>query len=281
MSENLENKVFKLFCEYMEVWKTKEINQLKKMLHSDIHSYLSVCKYTNDCSQHSLFGMYDFILMMPKTDDFHFEVTNFICRQHMDEICQYAEVACIASDNSGKDFQFVSTFVNNWSGEDNPKIVEMRLDINPISGVLFEEFQKEWLFEPEISILNASVHLPCIFPEMDSPYRYGVGDMGNAEEVIKRYFYGLDQLHFIHVKDVIDDDFEKGKYEYIVKKKFLRQRYRYCSHPYNLSSIQECGELKYIKMESILERYKPMMFTLRKKCGEWKILNIEEDGYGL
>ena len=279
VNENNYQIIFKLLDKYMEIWKSRKVKELDEIISIDIHAYLSVYRLTPDSSCHSLYGIYDFIDSIPKTDKFEYEITNFICSDDGKKVYQYCEVACISSNNDGNDFQYVVHFANVWS-MDIWKVIEMRMDINPIDGYLYDEFKKNWLFEPEIAILNGSVHLPCIFSEIDSPYQYDIGDMNNISEVIKRYFYGIDQLHFIHVFNVIDDSYEDGKFEYITKEKFKRQRYRYMSNPYRIRSIENNKTCVIAHLESIIEKFRPLKFTLLHTNNSYKINKMEVIEYG-
>jgi hypothetical protein len=270
------------FQYFMDIWASHDTDKLADIIIPDVHAWLSTCKYTPDSSQHSLFGIRDLIDTIPRTDSFNSEITNFICCIQGNEARQYAEVACLAQNHDGGFFSFVATFANRWQCQTNRdwKIAEMRMDVTPVGGDLRELFEKEWLFEPELAILSGSVHLPCIFPEMDSPYLFPEPEKETEEDeiaaCISRYFYGVDQLQFVHVKEVLSDRFEGGKYEYMTTQKFLRQRYRYQPHPYRVTGLDLDGAVATAKLESMLENFRPLYFGLKREGHEWKIVSIKE-----
>ena len=279
-------KIKAQFTRYMELWKSRRTEQLKTLVHPEVGVWLSTCPHTPDGSQHGLFGVQDFIDAIPRTDGLSYEITNFICRFQGGSARQYAEAAVKAWNDSAGSFSFVAMFANRWELQADGcfLMTEMRMDINPIGGELRGYFEKEWLFEPEKAVLTENVHLPCIFPEMDSPFLYGGKDAEETAEdgiteCLSRFFYGMDQLQFIHVKDVLSEDFEGGKYRYVVTQKFLRQPLRYRSHPYAVRELRVNGDRADVTLASILESFPLLCVVLVREDTAWKILSIKEDRY--
>ena len=293
------NAIKQKFELFIADWQTGKIDRLPELVKKDVRAYFSIVnneqpigletagvKSEPDGAQHSIFGVKDFILDTPKTDKVEYQICNYVCRMNGNIAQQAAEIACIASNMDGKYFKYVAIFCNTWSKEKEGWLInEIHMDLKHEDSPLLNEFAKVGYFEEPLAVLTSSVHLPCIFPELDSPYF----KIRNAEDVLSeeekvmdcfnRFNYGIDWIVFKDVKDMLADDFRnEEKHHYIAYTKFARQRYRYSSNAYTFKSLKIDEDKAYAIVESIVPKYiqKSVNFVKRTNC--WQILSIEELG---
>ena len=72
-------------------------------------------------SQHSLYGVRDFVMDMPDADVFHTRICNYACRYDEKEAQQIATVVCrvanYVTDQDLQTFEFSALFSNTWIKE--------------------------------------------------------------------------------------------------------------------------------------------------------------------
>lgn len=272
----------KNFEDFISTWQTKDINPLDKLIKKEVVAYLSIVKSEQDGSQHSIFGIRDFVLDIPVTDHFDYTIGNYVCKMNEAKAQSAAEVQVVASNNDGKYFKFIATITVSWTKEDNNWLAEeIRMDVQPYSSPLMDEFAQVWHFEDNLAVLSGTVHLPCIFPEFDSPYNKITDaiDVLTEEEKVADCFYkfnyGVDWLVFRYVKETLADDFKNDdKAHFINNTKFTRQPYRYHSSAYRYKSI----DVKKDKAVGVFESVVPDLVTKTvefvKNDDKWQILSI-------
>ncbi|WP_440322526.1 nuclear transport factor 2 family protein [Laedolimicola sp.] len=259
MPRNDYNEIKTKFRNFLTLWKKGETEGMEHLVLADAKCNLSTAKDYADGSQHSLYGVKNFILDTPKTDVFHIEVCNYVCRLAGEKAQQSAVAVCRASRQEGdavKTFEFSSFFVNSWvKTEEEWKISHLRMDIVDSHGD-FPEFQNAWYFEEPKAKWFVGVHLPVIQGEMDSPWRCipEAEDVLTEEEKVmecfSRYAYGIDTLAFSHVDEAISENAvvnmapwgTMDKRGFLTTLKYHRQPSRYWTHSAKLESMEIDGD---------------------------------------
>lgn len=272
------------FAEFIDTWKTRKLDVINDIVKEDVHAFLSTVGNSEEGEQHSLFGIRAFVQDIPQTDTLEYEICHFICRVHENQAHQAAEVPCIAKNKNGEYFTCVATFCNGWRKEnDQWKIEEIRMDVQAFESPLADYFKKTWYFEKELAVLTATVHLPCIFPDIDNPY-YRIlecEDVLTEEEKVQecfaRFIYGIDWIEFTFCRDSMSDRFENDdKKMFIAKTKWVRQRFRYWSHPYTFRKLEVHGDTATAQVSSLLEDCKIRNVEFVKEPKGWQILSYVE-----
>lgn len=272
------------FAQFIETWKTRDTSKLGELVTTDVHAYFSTVGTSEEGEQHTLFGVKAFVKDIPVTDTLKYEVCNFICRVNGDMAHQAAEVACVAENNDGKNFVFVATFANGWVKENGEWLMnEIRLDIKDYESPLRDYFAETWYFENPLAILTATVHLPCIFPDVDTPY-FRVPEAEDllteeekVEECFSKFIYGIDWIIFTYNRDTMADNFKnQEKHAFIAETKWARQRFRYWCHPYKITSVKIDGDTAVAEMTSMIEDCKIRSAEFVKNNGNWQILGYTE-----
>lgn len=264
--EEIKNK----FSEFVRILKERDIGKLEDIFEADVKCYLSCAKAYADGSQHSVYGIKNFITDIPETDFFHTRISNFICRIKGGEAQQAGHVVCLAGRYGEKEpvyFLFNLMFSNHWIKRgDSWKISEVRMDILPEEGN-FSELEEAWYFEDRHPKTYPGVHYPCINGELDSPwYRIQEAeDVLTEEEKVAeafyRYAFGIDHLVFAEVEQAICEDViakiqpwgPMDKRMWIEALKYHRQRERQWGH---------CGKIRKIKIED-----DKAYMTVQRLCG--------------
>lgn len=284
------------FTDFIEAWQNKKITHLEEFVCKDVHAYLSVInteqpvgletagvKSETDGAQHTIFGIRDFILDTPVADNTEVHICNYVCRLHEDLAQQAAEVACKAINRDGRYFQYIAIFCNTWRKKTGKWLMEeIHLDIKHEGGPLVDEFRKVWYFEEPLAVLTKSVHLPCIFPELDSPY-YKIREtediLTEVEKVMDCFYqfnYGIDWIIFKDVKKTLHENF-KNKREFIAQTKFARQSYRYSSHAYTCRAVEIKGDFAEAIVETWIPAHQVKRIAFCQNKGPWQILSIGEE----
>jgi hypothetical protein len=162
-------------------------------------------------------------------------------------------------------------------------MAELRMDMQDFPSPGREKYAEKWYFEDPIAVLTATVHIPCIFSEMDNPYYRlpDAPDLLTEEEKIAecwyKFHYGIDWIMFLWVKETLADDFKnEEKRHFIAERKFTRQRYRYHMSGCLLEEIQICGDHAVAISKELVpeEQEKKVSFVRRNQ--KWQIMEIEE-----
>ncbi|MBQ9328031.1 MAG: nuclear transport factor 2 family protein [Solobacterium sp.] len=294
------------FSDLVTALRTRETNELSRFIDPEIKVYLSTAKDYADGSQHTLFGIINFIRDLPKTDFFHTRICNFVCRIAKDEAHQAAHVVCQTGlyGNELKYFCFNMMFSNHWENVEGVwKMTEMRMDIVPEEGN-YEAYQDIWHFEDKRAVWHSGIHFPCISGEYDSPWKRipqaedVLTDEEKCYEAMARYAFGIDHLVFDEViqataEEVISDIEPWGSMDqrnWVVFLKYHRQKDRHWGHCVFPKSIQIEGdhaEMELYRMMGHRQRVHPYVYTnenadiehacafykvqLKKTGSDWKI----------
>ena len=179
---------------------------------------------------------------------------------------------------------FVATFCNVWvKVAETWKLAEIRMDVKDYETPLRDYFAEKWYFEEPLANLTASVHLPCIFPDLDTPY-FRIPEMEDIlteEEKIKECFakfcYGIDWIIFKYCKESMHDNFENDeKHHFIAATKFARQRFRYWCSPYSLEITELTEDKASAKATSLVPDCKINRVDFVKENGKWQIIRYSE-----
>lgn len=277
------------FNQFISIWMGKRTELLSQVVISDVHAYVSVSQ-NKDSAMHSIYGIQQFISEAPCSQTVKYEVGNYICRFQGHEAQQIAQVSCIMEDTHKAKFLFIAQFANHWLKEhDTWKMKEIRIDIQPFESERMEEFKEVWYFEEPLANLTPTVHLPCIFPEMDSPYYQFPESMDvlteqeKIEECFYKFLYGIDWIMFIYVKETLSDQFKNDdKHHFIAYQKFIRQRYRYHSSAFVVTSIKIDGNQAFASAKRIVPNEEVIQIHFVKEQGSYKIIEFvkgeEKDG---
>ena len=276
------------FKAFIDTWKSRKTDELNEIVKPNVHAYFSAVKEATDGGQHSSFGVKDFILDIPKTDEFEYAICNYVCRIKGKDAQQVSEVACTAANHDGQYFKFIAVICNSWVKENDKWLIsEMRVDIKHFESPLLEQFAETWHFEEPLAVLSGLVHLPCIFSEIDSPYaKIPVAeDLLTEEEKVEECFikfnYGIDWIMYRYVKETLADDFKNDdKRHFIAYTKFANQRYRYTCHPYITKLIEINGNNAVGMFETVIPENAEMQVEFIKEKDKWQILSIESGQEG-
>lgn len=289
---------------FVSTWKSRNTNLLNEFIDSEIVCYLSIVKAYADGSQHSRSGVKNFVMDFPKCDVLHTRICNFVCRIKDTEACQIADVVCRAlkfdkGSNTPKIFECTAMFANHWKKSEGGWIMdELRMDVCPHGGDL-ESFTKEWYFDEPLAKFYPGVHFPCIQGECDSPWNRipDAEDILTEEEKIlesfAKYNFGVDNLMFQHVDDVLSESLiakmppwgSMDKRHYLECLKFHRQKDRYWAHPVRVKDIvikEEFASLHLYRMAGHRQRNHPYVYTKANQdmecaCGRYVLDFKKED----
>lgn len=306
------NQIKEKFSKYIEIWKTKEVEKLDDIVVPDTKCYMSVVKAYACGSQHSEYGVRDFILDMAQTDVFHTRICNYAARYDKNSAAQIATVVCRVAKYVGESdiqsFEFSALFANKWiKTEDDWKMNEIRMDIVDAAGD-FEDFSSKWYFEDPHAKWFQGVHLPVINGELDSPwvlYPKCENVLTEEEAILEtfaHYAFGIDTLSFEHVRPCFSEDMVAvmapwgtlDKRLFMTTLKYHRQPARYWTHSITPESIEVKGNeasVKAYRMAGHKQRNHPLIITrenvntehacaryemkFRKENGMWKVTRIE------
>jgi len=303
------DEIKKKFTKFIHSWKTKDVSCFDEIIDPEIKCYMSTAKAYADGSQHSMYGIRNFICDMPRTEFFHTRICNYVCRVKDTEAHQAAHAVCIAGlygerEEGLKYFSFDAMFSNHWvKKESGWYLSELRMDLLD-NGGSYEAFREHWFFErPEIKTFPG-LHLPCINGELDSPW-FRIPDAEDVlcdeekmVEAVSRYAFGIDNLVFCEVEQAVTDDViadiqpwgTMDKRTWIAALKYHRQRDRHWGHPCKLKCISRDGEnaeMILYRMCGHKQREHPYLYTrenvdiehacamyqvkLKKQGNDWKI----------
>lgn len=310
MSRKSYDEIKKKFGLFVQTWKTRKTDILSTIFDKDVKCFLSIVKAYPCGSQHSLFGITNFVKDIPQSDVFHSRICNYACRIEKNEAQQVAHVVCIAAkfekgSSEPKIFEFTAMFANHWVKTEKGWFVEeTRMDLMKTGGN-WEIFEEVWYFDKPEAKWYPGVHFPCIQGELDSPW-YKIKNSEECEltdqeqimEVFAKYAYAIDHNVFSHMESVITEDVtsimppwgDMTKRKWIEALKFHRQCDRYWTHPgklYKLSVENNEASAVIYRMSGHNQRTHPYhytkdnvdiehacaryVFNFRKEDGEWKI----------
>lgn len=300
------------FTAFIQTWKNKDTDALHDILRKDTKCYLSTVKAYTCGSQHSLYGVRDFVMDMPDADVFHTRICNYACRYDEKEAQQIATVVCrvakYVTDQDLQTFEFSALFANTWlKDQEGWKISVLRMDIVDADGD-YEDFMKRWYFEDTHAKWFEGVHLPVINGELDSPWvRFPMCEnvLDEKEAILEcfaHYAFGIDTLSFENLRPTFADDFvaimapwgAMDKRAFMTTLKYHRQPARYWTHSVLPESIEINGNTALVhayRMAGHKQRNHPLTITaenvdiehacaryeiqLRKEEGIWKVTRIE------
>mgnify|MGYP003196442029 FL=1 len=218
MSRKNYDEIKKKFGQFIDTWKTRKIDVLETIFDKDVICFLSTVKAYPCGSQHSLFGIKNFVNDIPKSDVFHSRICNYACRIGEGEAQQVAHVVCVAAkfekgSNEPKTFEFTAMFANHWIIKEKGWLIdEIRMDLVKHGGDL-ESFEEAWYFDIPNAKWYPGVHFPCILGELDSPWNKiknpvdcGLSDKEQIMEVFAKYAYAIDHNIFGHMENVLTED---------------------------------------------------------------------------
>lgn len=310
MSRKNYDEIKKKFGQFIDTWKTRKIDVLETIFDKDVICFLSTVKAYPCGSQHSLFGIKNFVNDIPKSDVFHSRICNYACRIGEGEAQQVAHVVCVAAkfekgSNEPKTFEFTAMFANHWIIKEKGWLIdEIRMDLVKHGGDL-ESFEEAWYFDIPNAKWYPGVHFPCILGELDSPWNKiknpvdcGLSDKEQIMEVFAKYAYAIDHNIFGHMENVLTEDVtsimppwgDMTKRKWIEALKFHRQCDRYWTHPGKLYEViiendkahaviyrmsghnQKTHPYHYTKANIDIEHAcARYVFDFRKEEGAWKI----------
>lgn len=275
------------FSAFIDTWKTGRTDILAGLVREDVHAYLSVVGSSEEGEQHSLLGIKAFVEAIPKSDSVDYDICQYVCRINGCRAHQSAEVPYLASNDDGSYFLCVATFCNAWVKEGGAWLMEeIRMDVKDYDSPLSDYFKKAWYFESNEAVLTATVHLPCIFPDIDNPY-YRVPsceDVLTEEEKVEEAFfkliYGVDWIVFTFCRDTLSEEFVSPRGQdrkaWIAETKWARQRFRYWCHPYKVERVQIKGDLATADVSSMLADCLIRQVSFAREDGVWRVLSFTE-----
>jgi len=310
MSRPDYNEIKEKFAAFVSTWKIRDTDLLNNIVDPEVACYMSIAKDYPCGSQHTVFGVKDFVRDIPKSDVLHSRICNYICRIANEEAQQSAHVICMAvkleknKEPDIKTYEFTAMFSNHWrKSADGWVMDEIRMDVLGHGGN-FEEFTKDWYFERPDVVYYAGIHYPCINGELDSPWtRIPEAEdiLSDKEQIIEAfacYAFGIDNLAFNHVDKVLTEDAmfigppfnALSKRGWIEAMKFRRQKDRNWTHPGKpgrLVTDDYTAHLTMYRMSGHRQRKHPYVYTkenidiehacaryeldYRKENGVWKI----------
>ena len=297
--DEIKNK----FGVFISIWKNRQIYLFENIVDPEVLCFLSIVKEYPCGSQHSSFGIKNFIQDIPRSDIFHSRICNFVCRIFATKASQYSAVTCFAASNVDdqiKTFEFTAIFSNIWEKKENGWVItEIRMDIVKHGGN-FEEFYSLWYFEDTSLKWSSGMHYPRISGEFDSPWKIipVSEDVLNEEEKIletlAKYNFGVDHLAFSHVESVLANDFlgdmppwgPMNKRHYIECLKFHRQKDLYWAHPVKPLTLMYKDNMAFLKsyrMAGHNQRNHSYEYTkenlnIEHACGRYELVFQKEDG---
>lgn len=290
------------FEQFAAAIKYKSTEHIAEIFEPDVKCYFSTTKAYTDGSNHTVYGIDNFIKDMPQTDFFHTRICNYICRLNSTDAQQCAHIVCLTGRYGEKTplyFMFNMMFSNHWKkGEKGWRISEMQMDVLPEEGN-FTEFQEHWYFEDPHPKTMPGIHLPCINGELDSPW-FRIPDSEDVlteEEKIAqafyRYAFGIDHLVFHEVEKAAADDViadiqpwgAMDKRSWITSLKYHRQKDRQWGHCGMIHSITVQGDgahMQIYRMCGHKQREHPYVYTnenvdIEHVCASYEIDLIKEE----
>lgn len=305
MSRKDYDEIKEKFGIFVSTWRNKKTELLDEVIDPEIVCYMSIVKAYTDGSQHSRSGVKNFIKDFPKSDVLHTRICNYVCRIHEQEAVQSADIVIEAlkfekGNDKAKTFEGTAMLVNHWSKTENGWIMdELRMDVCPHGGDL-ETFTEEWYFDEPLAKYHEGVHFPCIQGECDSPWNRikeaedVLTEEEKIQEVFAKYNFGVDNLMFNHVDDVLSESLmaamppwgPMNKRHYLECLKFHRQKDRYWAHPVRVKKIEikdDHAQLHLYRMAGHRQRNHPYVFTkenqnIEHACGRYILDFKKEDG---
>ena len=290
--------------QFARAWERRDGKALDEVFIPETACNLSIVAKYPCGSQHSIFGVRDFVEKTPESDFFHIIPCNFVARIAGNRAQQSAVLVARAGVYEGDKVrvcEFTALNSNSWELVDGTwKIVEFKLEIDYCMGD-FEEFTANWYFEKPGLTYYHGIHLPVISGELDAPWRrIPVEDEGNKtdEELIletfSRYAFGIDSLNFSLLVDALSDDVvvnmapwgAMDKREFMQTLKFKRQASNNWSHPAQLESVKvdgDAAELRLNRMAGHRQSAIPLVFTPENAetvyaDARYEIKMVKEDG---
>ena len=258
MSRKDYDQIMQKTNDFLRLWREGKTDGLEDIVASDTLCNLGTVKEFPDGSQHSRYGVANFIVDTPEADLFHLTCCNYVCRLK-DTDAQQSFVAVVHvvkfMGEEIKTFEYSAIFNNSWKKRGEEWLIsEMRMDIVDFHGD-YEEFLDCWYYEEPKAKWRPGIHLPVIQGEMDSPWT----KIPDAEDLLTeeekcleqfyRYAYGIDTLACQHVYDAFDEDVLINmapwgildKRGYLTAVKYHRQSSRYWTHTARPDNIELDG----------------------------------------
>lgn len=305
MSRQDYDAIKEKFGIFISTWKNKKTELLDEFISPEVLCYMSIVKAYTDGSQHSLSGVKNFIKDFPKNDVLHTRICNYVCRIKDSEAVQSAHVVCRAlkfekGSQIAKTFECTAMLVNGWRKTERGWVMdELRMDVCPHGGDL-ETFTEEWFFDEPLAKYHEGLHFPCIQGESDSPWNRipDAEDVLSEEEKIQesfaKYNFGVDNLMFDHVDDILSEDLVAAmppwgpmdKRHFLECLKFHRQKDRYWAHPFWIKETLIDGDyakLRLYRMAGHRQRNHPYISTkenqdIEHACGRYLLDFKKKDG---
>ena len=297
--DEIKNK----FGSFIASWKTRNTEKFDELFDPEVLCYMSIVKAYTDGSQHSRFGIKNFIEDFPKSDVLHTRICNYVCIIHGYEAQQIADIVVealkVEKNAQISSFECTAMLVNHWKKTDNNWVIdELRMDVCSHGGDL-ATFLQEWYFDEPLAKYYPGVHFPCINGELDSPWKRipDAEDVLSEEEKIMesfaKYNFGVDNIVFEHVEEVLSDNLiakmppwgPMDKRHYLTCLKFHRQKDRYWAHPVRVKRIdieEDHAVLQLYRMAGHKQRNHPYKYTkanlhMEHACGRYVLDFIKED----
>ena len=299
------------FHSYLECLRTRNTDHLENLVTEEVKVYLSTVAAYPDGSQHSLYGIRDFIRDQPATDGYYYTVCNYVCHVAENRAQQSASVFFHVYKNEGKGFRyfdFTQMYTNTWEKmESGWKMTTIRMDLMNHTGD-YKEFEDCWFYEEPKAKWFPGVHLPCISGELDNPWHVipesqeELTEEEKIAEAMACYAYGIDTVSFDNLPKALSEDIVVnmqpwGTMDYrlfIATLKYHRQPDRYWTHPVKLDRCEVHGDtadLYLYRMSGHAQRKHPLVYTnenkdhafacaryeiqLRKESGVWKLTRMD------
>lgn len=284
------------FGAFVKAIKEQDTSNLETLLEKDVKCYFSCARAYADGSNHTLFGVRNFIEDLPQTDFFHTRICNYVCRLANQQAQQSAQVVCLLGRHGEKELTYAMVnlmFSNHWQTNDqNWRMSEIRMDILWEEGN-FDELKQGWYFEDPHAKTYPGIHLPCINGELDSPWFR----ISNAEDVLSeeekiasafyRYAFAIDNLAFSEFEKAVNEDVVASiepwgpmdKRLWMQALKYHRQRDRQWGHCGKIGHIEYDGDVAHMvvyRMCGHKQREHPYAYTnenvdIEHACAKYEI----------
>lgn len=292
------------FEKFLNCWKTTNIHSLDECFVPYTACYLSTVSAYPCGSQHSIYGIRDFVAETPKPDEFHISHCNYVARI-ADDIAQQSSIAVCrvakyGENDSIKTYEFSAQFSNSWEKTERGwRICELRMDIVEASGD-YTEFVENWYFDKMKSGWYLGVHLPVISGELDSPWER-IPDaeslLTDEEQILEsfsRYAFGIDTASFSNLSAVFSKYLTVNmapwgamdRREFMETLKYQRLPSRYWIHPVKAESIDIQGDISIVRLYRMAghkQRSHPLILTkdnvnMEHACARYEIEMRKENG---
>jgi hypothetical protein len=288
MNNTINAQIYSQFSSFISLWKTKETKDLSSIFSKHVYFTTSTSKTMPDGSQHSLFGLKDFLDDFPSTNGLEYEICNWVCTQNKESVHTYADVVCKAYNNDHDFFSFTAMILTVWKKEENIyKCVDIKQEIAPGTGNLKAYFEKNW----NLSLDMERIHI--IQGEFDSPWNNGTSLAQTEQEAVLeclfQYFYGLEHATFQYAYQSLSQNLNayssqslgEEKRALLGKVKARRLKTLYEPHPLKISSVQVDCSHAYVYADQILTNLPEYLDPNRSwsKSKETIELEKEEDGW--